>query len=83
VAASFEPRQALDGGVDGLDLVRRLLARLPLLLAPRGSAFLEIGSDQAELVGRDVEELLPGWHSHLHADLGGRPRVVAVERPDG
>jgi release factor glutamine methyltransferase len=83
VAASFEPRQALDGGVDGLDLVRRLLPRLPLLLAPRGSALLEIGSDQAELIGRAVEGLLPGWHAHLHADLGGRPRVVAVERPDG
>ena len=29
VAASFEPRLALDGGLDGLDLVRRLLAALP------------------------------------------------------
>jgi release factor glutamine methyltransferase len=83
VAASFEPRLALDGGADGLDLVRRLLPRLPLLLAPHGAALLEIGSDQAELIGEAVSFLLPGWHSHLHADLSGRPRVIAVERPDG
>lgn len=83
VAASFEPRLALDGGADGLDLVRRLLPRLPLLLAPRGAALFEIGSDQAELIGQAVSFLLPGWHSHLHADLSGWPRVIAVERPDG
>ena len=48
VAASFEPRAALDGGPDGLDVIRRLLAELPRLLAPSGAAVLEIGSDQDE-----------------------------------
>ena len=46
VAASFEPVLALDGGPDGLDLVRRLLDGLPAVLAPGGTALLEIGSDQ-------------------------------------
>ena len=51
IAASFEPRMALDGGPDGLDLVRRLLSLLPEVLAPAGVALLEIGADQARRGG--------------------------------
>ena len=80
VAASFEPRHALDGGPDGLDLVRRLLAQLPTALDPDGVAFLEIGSDQADLMQRAVTASLPGWACVIHPDLGGRPRVAEVAR---
>jgi release factor glutamine methyltransferase len=78
VAASFEPRVALDGGGDGLDVLRRLVARLPQLLAPDGVALLEIGSDQAEAVGAAVEEQPTGWTVAIIDDLGGRPRVVRL-----
>jgi len=44
IAASFEPRLALDGGPDGLLVVRRLLEALPEALAPAGAALIEIGS---------------------------------------
>ncbi len=61
VAASFEPIVALDGGADGLDVIARLLARLPEALAPGGVALLEIGFDQADamvaLVARDAARL--------------------------
>ena len=43
IAASFEPPLALDGGIDGLATVRRLLAALPSALAPTGTALMEIG----------------------------------------
>ena len=46
-----DPPSALDGGPDGLDLVRRLVADLPRLLRPCGGAILEIGED-APAVGR-------------------------------
>lgn len=46
VAASFEPRNALDGGLGGLDLIGSLVAELPDRLAWRGCALLEIGVDQ-------------------------------------
>ncbi len=42
----FEPRLALDGGHDGLVLVRRLLKQATEALAPAGRLFLEIGFDQ-------------------------------------
>jgi release factor glutamine methyltransferase len=44
----WEPRLALDGGDDGLDLVGALLARAPALLTRGGSLLIEIGSDQGE-----------------------------------
>jgi release factor glutamine methyltransferase len=80
IAASFEPRRALDGGPDGLDLIRALLDRLPTVLRPDGSAVLEIGSDQAELVAVAVGERMPGWTCEVLPDLAGLPRVARIER---
>lgn len=50
----FEPEAALDGGPDGLECYRRILADLPRVLAPGGSAFFEVGYGQAA----DVEKLV-------------------------
>jgi release factor glutamine methyltransferase len=82
VAASFEPRAALDGGEDGLAVIRRLLPQLPAVLAPAGLALLEIGAGQAAALSRAVEELLPGWPVTFHADLAGIDRVAELQRPD-
>ena len=46
----FEPKLALDGGGDGLDLVRRIVAEAPRHLAPLGLLALEIGYGQASAV---------------------------------
>ncbi len=80
VAASFEPAAALDGGPDGLDIIRRLLPALPDVLASTGAALLEIGADQEGLVSAAVETALPGWTFTFHADLSGSPRVARLER---
>ncbi len=79
IAASFEPRRALDGGPDGLDLIRALLDRLPAVLRTGGAAMLEIGSDQAEALAAAVAERLPGWRWTVLADLSGLPRVARLE----
>ena len=76
----FEPALALDGGADGLDLVRRLLAALPFQLAPGGVALLEIGHGQADAVREGAEGLpIPVRVSSL-PDLAGIQRVVRIER---
>jgi release factor glutamine methyltransferase len=83
VAASFEPAGALDGGADGLDLIRTLIAQLPEELRPMGSALLEIGADQSDAVLQAAGSLGEGWRSGVHDDLGGRPRVLEINRLDG
>jgi release factor glutamine methyltransferase len=46
-AREHEPRVALDGGVDGLDVLRRVLAGAPGWLAPAGHVLVECGARQA------------------------------------
>jgi release factor glutamine methyltransferase len=46
----YEPHLALDGGADGLDVVRRLLAGAARLLQPGGWLLSEIGGDQGGLL---------------------------------
>ena len=83
VAASFEPSIALDGGPDGLDVARRLLARLPDALAEEGVALFEIGADQGSAAPAAVEEMLPGWAATVETDLAGLPRILRVARRPG
>ena len=89
IAASFEPRGALDGGPDGLVIIRRLVAALPVALAPAGTALLEIGFDQGPAIESAVAALAGNWSSRIQPDLSGAPRLAhverasAVERPGG
>ncbi|MEO8511025.1 MAG: peptide chain release factor N(5)-glutamine methyltransferase [Chloroflexota bacterium] len=78
---AYEPRTALDGGPDGLDLVRRLIAELPARLAPGGVALLEIGAGQADIV-RDLATQLPVRNETATLpDLAGIERVVRIAFP--
>ena len=47
-AREHEPLAALDGGADGLDVLRRLAPDVPLWLAPRGELLTECAPGQAE-----------------------------------
>jgi release factor glutamine methyltransferase len=80
VATSFEPRHALDGGPDGLDVIRRLLGILPDVLAHGGAALLEIGADQEAGMVAAVGEVPGRWTCVVERDLAGLPRVARVER---
>jgi methylase of polypeptide subunit release factors len=80
VATSFEPVMALDGGADGLELIRRLLVRLPTVLTADGEALLEIGADQDEDIVAAVADVLPGWSCSVERDLAGLPRVAVIRR---
>ncbi len=81
VAASFEPREALDGGLDGLDAVRALLEALPERVVPGGVALLEIGSSQGGALHAAASERLPAWEVRVEPDLAGRPRVAVLDAP--
>lgn len=73
--ARFEPRVALDGGPDGLDAYRAIIARVPFLLGPGGVFAFEVGQGQAEAVCglARAAGLAPQAPAR---DLAGIPRVV-------
>jgi release factor glutamine methyltransferase len=74
--AAYEPATALFAGADGGDDYRRLMPQLGALLAPGGSAHLEIGHRQADLV-MDIARA-EGFAPALTRDLAGRPRCVTL-----
>lgn len=53
---AHEPREALDGGLDGLDFYRRIIPEAKKHLKPGGSLGLEIGFGQAEAVQSELEK---------------------------
>ena len=75
--ARWEPRQALDGGADGLAVYRRLIRQVINRLAPGGAVAFEIGAEQAT----DVRGLLAGsgfGEVVVRQDLAGLDRVVVA-----
>lgn len=75
----YEPRLALDGGPDGLALIRRLLADAPKMLAPGGRVLLEIEHRQGEAAAALAQEAFPGARVEVHKDLAGLDRVVEIK----
>lgn len=74
-----EPLVALSSGVDGLDVIRRLLRDAPAFLKTDGYLIMEIGFDQGEKVQRLINENL--WRlDEIRPDLQGIPRIVLVQK---
>ena len=78
-----EPRVALDGGDDGLDLIRRLLTQIRDLRArgelPRlSAAFLEFGASQGPTVLATAQQIFPNTECAILRDLAKLDRVLVV-----
>ncbi len=76
--SKHEPRQALDGGRDGLDLIRRLLVQVLLVLNPGGLVLLEFMSGQGETVAAEARRLLPNAAVEILHDYAGHDRIACV-----
>ncbi|MDA1061425.1 MAG: peptide chain release factor N(5)-glutamine methyltransferase, partial [Chloroflexi bacterium] len=78
---AHEPREAVDGGEDGLEAVRALMAQLPAHLATGAVAvLLEVGGGQTGEAGDLLLGAVPGGAVVVHRDLAGNRRVVEVRR---
>lgn len=75
-----EPRLALDGGHDGLDVIRRLVDAAPRAVRSSGFLVLEHGFDQAERVASLIESTGAFAPPSTRKDLGGQPRVTFARR---
>ena len=72
---NFEPRLALDGGLDGLDFYRRITTRSKEYLQDGGLLIYEIGYDQGEKVKEIIT--IEGFRDvSILKDLQGHDRVV-------
>ena len=79
---AHEPRVALDGGADGLDLVRRLLATLcddPARRAALRYVWLEVGASQGPAALALAQSAFPAARAHILRDLARLDRVIAIE----
>jgi release factor glutamine methyltransferase len=76
---TYDPRLALDGGLDGLDAYRAIAATVPAVLAPDGVLVVELGIGQMEPVtalfaAAGLAPLPP------RSDLNGVPRALVAEK---
>ena len=76
----WEPRRALDGGRDGLQFHREIIATVSQHLRPGGFLLLEIGADQAAAVAGLLAPTGAFEGPRVFQDLAGRDRVVVARR---
>ncbi len=76
--AHFEPHIALDGGGDGLHLIRRLLAMLPTRITSPGLILLEHGADQGAAVRVLAEQTFPKGRISTLRDMAGLDRIAQI-----
>jgi release factor glutamine methyltransferase len=74
-----EPRWALDGGADGLEVIARLLEQAPSHLLPGGCVILEISPEQRESVDWLARNTFPDAQVSFACDLLGLTRAVIID----
>jgi release factor glutamine methyltransferase len=72
-----EPVLALDGGADGLDLIRRLVEQAPNACTPGASLLLEIGADQGEAL-KAFDHLSQVENAQVRRDYAGLDRLARL-----
>ena len=80
---AWEPRTALDGGADGMAMLRRLMGQAAGKLAVDGVMLLEIDPGQGEPLRRMATRLFPGATMSVEKDLAGLDRILLLESRSG
>ena len=76
----WEPKQALDGGLQGLDLITRLLAQAPAKLKEQGTILLELDPEQVPAMEQLARQHFPEAAISVEQDLARQDRVLVVSR---
>lgn len=77
--SKHEPHLALDGGDDGLDLVRELLRQVPQVCHAGALILLEIGAEQGQAVIDFAQETLSPKNATIIKDYAGHDRIVSIQ----
>jgi release factor glutamine methyltransferase len=75
----YEPALALDGGKDGLTLIRMALAQAPAVVKSGGLVLFECDPAQTRRIVRLAQGLWPAADVSVHKDLAGLDRVVRIQ----
>jgi release factor glutamine methyltransferase len=78
--AEREPQRALDGGVEGVEMIHALLQDLSRMLTPTSRALFEIDTRHAHRAREFAQALLPEAAVRIHQDLTGRDRLMVIEQ---
>ena len=74
-----EPDIALDGGPEGLDVIRRFITLAPSYLAPGGKILMEIEENQGMAALSLALDQFSEARIHLHQDFSGRDRILDIQ----
>jgi release factor glutamine methyltransferase len=75
----YEPALALDGGKDGLALIRTALAQAPAVVKPGSLVLFECDPAQTRRIVRLAQGHWPSAQVSVHKDLAGQDRVVRIQ----
>jgi len=75
----FDPRNALDGGADGLDFYRLIASQAPAFLKSGGKIMLEAGDGQMETI-RKIFEAEKWIVEAIKEDYSQRPRILIASK---
>jgi len=73
-----EPKIALNGGADGLDVIENLLAKAKDKLQSNGTMLLEIGYNQGKAALKSATNYFPEATTEIYTDLAGMDRVISI-----
>jgi release factor glutamine methyltransferase len=76
---SYEPVLALDGGGDGLNVIRALLPQAAERLRPGGLCLMEIGWRQGAAATALARAAFPGAAVAVRSDFAGRDRLIVIQ----
>jgi release factor glutamine methyltransferase len=76
-----DPRLALDGGADGLDVYRAIAGDARRLLAERGRLIVELGQGQSDMVSRVFTQAGLAVNEEPRRDLSGINRALSASTP--
>ena len=78
LVAKSEPLLALDGGVDGLDFIRKLITQAQSRLAPNGAMLLEIEASLGNEALSIAKTTFPDANCKIYQDLAGHDRILEI-----
>ncbi|MDP3981157.1 MAG: peptide chain release factor N(5)-glutamine methyltransferase [Chlamydiota bacterium] len=78
----YEPHIALSGGVNGVNIIKRIAEKAYSLLAPDGRLFIEIGGSYQSLEASKIFHQYPEYQHpiRIHKDLAGEDRILEVHK---